>query len=116
MPTNPVNLESNDNIEVGSWRGHPQFKCRHCAFDSLEREITEDHVFTRHLMPGMQPAERPLEALLFDEGGNKIVTIPVSLDLSKSAATPPPLPVELDSIDHVEESQEEPQRFPHVDE
>lgn len=101
MSTTPVNLESNENIEVSNWRGHAQFKCRHCAFDSLDREITEGHVFTRHLMPGMQPTERPLEALLFDEGGNKIVTIPVAVEPQKSAATPPPLPVTESIMDEI---------------
>jgi len=78
MPAPTVNTNTNEDkgYEESTWKGHPQFKCKYCPFDSLDEGITRDHVFSVHVRPAV--TQRPLDASLFDSSGAQIKTIEVT--------------------------------------
>ena len=40
--------KSDDKVITGQWNGHKQYRCRLCAFDSLDKAAFEDHFAKVH--------------------------------------------------------------------
>lgn len=59
-----------EHYSVGSWNGMVQYRCRLCAFDTLEREAIDRHHRERHAPPPPPPA--PSRPPLFDRFGNPL--------------------------------------------
>ncbi len=63
----------------GEWRGHKQFHCNHCPFDSLHEAVIRDHTIKRHQSAILEKAGvRKLSVPLFDGDGKKIEFIDVN--------------------------------------
>ncbi|KAA3644558.1 MAG: hypothetical protein DWQ07_14155 [Chloroflexi bacterium] len=55
-------------FEVGKWGGHPQWRCKLCAFDTLKGEaVMWDHLREQH-MPPPEPAPT---VLIADKSGKE---------------------------------------------
>lgn len=59
-----------DNYSIGKWKGFDQFKCKLCAFDSLEEKVIKDHIVEVHTPKPMKPK---VEVKLCDRFGNEII-------------------------------------------
>ena len=59
-----------DYYSIGKWRGFNQFKCKLCAFDSLDKKVIEDHIREVHL-PKPIKVKEPVK--LYDRYSNEII-------------------------------------------
>jgi hypothetical protein len=46
-PEQPVE-QPEIGYKVGQWAGHTQYKCKECAFDTLELDVMLDHLLKAH--------------------------------------------------------------------
>lgn len=57
----------------GKWRGHSQYKCNHCAYDSLSEATIRDHTIKAHQDKILEAAGvRKLGVTLYDADDKKI--------------------------------------------
>lgn len=64
--------EENQHYELGEWRGHPQYRCKHCPFDVLDDEAAIlEHVQRMHIAPTL-PQVNSAGILVADKNGNEV--------------------------------------------
>lgn len=58
-----------DYYSIGKWKGFKQYKCKLCAFDTLEENVIKDHIKKEH-MP--KPIKPKVKVQLYDRFNNKV--------------------------------------------
>lgn len=61
--------QDTEHYTVGAWKGLPQYRCRHCPFDTLHEKTIRRHVIERHVA---RPARQPVTVPIYDRFGNLI--------------------------------------------
>lgn len=53
--------ESKIGYTVGQWAGHPQFRCKECAFDTLDLDVMLEHLLRVHSVIALNESAPPSE-------------------------------------------------------
>ena len=58
-----------EHFTLGSWKGHPNYSCRHCSWSGIEKIRAMDHYTGNHMA---LPKSKTIGAKIYDRFGNLI--------------------------------------------